>query len=76
MRKSAPYKKGDQISVLFYNAGLGTCLGTSSVEEIHEAATNGYWEITYTYPNGEKQTTMVNERGRDRHGYVCRKVTR
>ena len=75
MKKSAPYRKGDPISVLYYSPGLGTCLTTLSVEEIRESATNGYWEITYTYPNGDKETTLVNEKGRDRHGYVCRKVT-
>lgn len=75
MRKSAPYKKGDPISVLYWDAGFGTCLSTCHVEEIHESDTNGFWEITYTYPNGHKTTTRVNEKGRDRHGYVCRKVT-
>lgn len=72
--KKAPYKKGDAVSVLTYHEQYGTCLASAAVEEIHESATNGFWEISYTVL-GKKQTTMVNSRGRDRHGYVERKAT-
>lgn len=74
MKKKPPYKKGDPVSVLYYDSQFGTCLSTSYVEAIYESCTNGYWEIRFTYPNGQKENATVDSRGRDRHGYVCRKI--
>lgn len=71
--KKAPYKKGDAVSVLTYHEQYGTCLASAAVEEIHESAANGFWNIHYTVL-GEKKISVVNSQGRDRHGYVERKV--
>jgi hypothetical protein len=74
VKKTAPYKPGDSVSLLYYDARYGTCLSTSKVEQVRESLTNGYWEIAYTQPDGTKRTTVVDARGRDRHGYVAKKV--
>jgi len=69
---TAPYRVGDPVSVLFY--GNGTCLGTSTVRSITRNLEGG-WQITYdNLAGGEPSVTVVDDRGRDRHGYVCKKV--
>ena len=71
----APYRTGDAIRLLFLHPSRGTCLGTTRVEQIHEAPKNGEWTITYRHPLGEMKTATVNARGKDRHGYIERAQT-
>ena len=70
MKTRAPYKAGDAIRLLFLHPSHGTCLGTTRVEQIHEALENGKWMITYRHPLDGMTTATVNARGKDRHGYI------
>lgn len=71
-RPRPPYRAGDAISLLYLDPRYGTCLGTTRVEQIHEALENGKWTITYRHPLGDMTTATVNTRGADRHGYIER----
>lgn len=71
-KRHAPYRAGDKIRLLFLDPARGTCLGTSTIEQITEAAENGKWTITYRHPLGEMRTALVNARGTDRHAYIER----
>lgn len=70
MRRRGPYESGDPISVLTYHPTHGTVLATRRVQHIRQSPTNGEWIIRWTNIDGTVITTRVDERGRDRHGYV------
>ena len=69
-----PYRAGDLVSVLHY--ANGTCLATSTIHGITPHIGGG-WAIIYDNPANRDEliTCIVNDRGRDKHGYVCRKIT-
>lgn len=65
----APYRSGDNIHVL--HAGpRGTTLSACMIHAV--TPTSGGWMITYTSPDPDRitDTTIVDDTGTDRHGYV------
>lgn len=67
----APYAPGDPVRVMHDCATHGgTELATFTVERIKALATNGQYRLTTTRCDGTQLDVEVDQRGRDRHGYV------
>lgn len=72
MKRTAPYKAGDRVAILHDSAGRGTALAVFKVSRCIELATNNTWQVEVDRHDGTQIQVVVNERGRDRHGYLER----
>lgn len=72
MKRTAPYKAGDRVAILHDSAGHGTALAVFTVARCVALATNNTWRVEVDRCDGTQMHVVVNERGRDRHGYLER----
>jgi hypothetical protein len=72
MKRRAPYQPGDRVSVLHSCEGRGTELAVLSVDRVVALATNNTWRLEMRRCDGSGLHVTVDERGRDRHGYLER----
>ena len=72
MKRRAPYTAGDRVRVLHSSEGLGTVLAVLPIDRVVALNTNNTWRLEMRRVDGSPMQIVVDERGRDRDGYLER----